>query len=245
MSDLSGQIAVVTGASRGIGRATAEALAAQGAMVIGTATSDGGAAAISEYLGEQGKGFRLNVNEAGAIDTFIAEVQKEFGTIDILVNNAGITRDNLLMRMKDDEWDDVIQTNLTSVFKLCKAVMRGMMKKRQGRIVNIGSVVGTTGNPGQANYCAAKAGLIGFTKALAKEIASRGVTVNAVAPGFIDTDMTKTLTDDQKAQIFGTIPAARLGKPEEIAAAVSFLVSPGAAYVTGETIHVNGGMNMA
>lgn len=245
MSDLSGQIAVVTGASRGIGRATAEALAAQGAMVIGTATSDGGAAAISEYLGEQGKGFRLNVNEAGAIDTFIAEVQKEFGTIEILVNNAGITRDNLLMRMKDDEWDDVIQTNLTSVFKLCKAVMRGMMKKRQGRIVNIGSVVGTTGNPGQANYCAAKAGLIGFTKALAKEIASRGVTVNAVAPGFIDTDMTKTLTDDQKAQIFGTIPAARLGKPEEIAAAVSFLVSPGAAYVTGETIHVNGGMNMA
>lgn len=244
MSDLSGQIAVVTGASRGIGRAIAESLAAQGATVIGTATSDNGAAAISEYLAAQGKGFRLNVNEAGAIDAFIAEVQKEFGTIDVLVNNAGITRDNLLMRMKDDEWNDVIQTNLTAVFKLSKAVMRGMMKKRQGRIVNIGSVVGTTGNPGQANYCAAKAGLIGFTKALAKEIASRGVTVNAVAPGFIDTDMTKTLTDDQKAQIFGTIPAARLGKPEEIAAAVSFLVSSGAAYVTGETIHVNGGMNM-
>ncbi len=244
MSDLSGQIAVVTGASRGIGRAIAESLTAQGATVIGTATSDQGAAAISEYLAAQGKGFRLNVNEAGAIEAFIAEVQKEFGTIDILVNNAGITRDNLLMRMKDEEWDDVIQTNLTAVFKLSKAVMRGMMKKRQGRIVNIGSVVGTTGNPGQANYCAAKAGLIGFTKALAKEIASRGVTVNAVAPGFIDTDMTKTLTDDQKAQIFGTIPAARLGKPEEIAAAVSFLVSSGAAYVTGETIHVNGGMNM-
>ncbi|MCO4320842.1 3-oxoacyl-ACP reductase FabG [Aliidiomarina quisquiliarum] len=244
MSDLSGQIAVVTGASRGIGRAIAESLTAQGATVIGTATSDQGAAAISEYLADQGKGFRLNVNEAGAIEAFIAEVQQEFGTIDILVNNAGITRDNLLMRMKDDEWDDVIQTNLTAVFKLSKAVMRGMMKKRQGRIVNIGSVVGTTGNPGQANYCAAKAGLIGFTKALAKEIASRGVTVNAVAPGFIDTDMTKTLTDDQKAQIFGTIPAARLGKPEEIAAAVSFLVSSGAAYVTGETIHVNGGMNM-
>ncbi|RUO44051.1 3-oxoacyl-ACP reductase [Aliidiomarina taiwanensis] len=245
MSDLSGQIAVVTGASRGIGRATAEILAAQGATVIGTATSEQGAEAISEYLGAGGKGLRLNVTEEGAIDAFIAQVQKEFGAIDILVNNAGITRDNLLMRMKDDEWNDVIDTNLTSVFKLCKAVMRGMMKKRKGRIVNIGSVVGTTGNPGQANYCAAKAGLIGFTKALAKEIASRGVTVNAVAPGFIDTDMTKALTEDQKEQIFATIPSARLGKPEEIAAAVSFLVSPGAAYVTGETIHVNGGMNMA
>jgi|SRR5690554_1637448 len=245
MSDLSGQIAVVTGASRGIGRATAEALVAQGATVIGTATSEQGAEAIGAYLGESGQGLRLNVTEEGAIDAFIGQVQKQFGPIDILVNNAGITRDNLLMRMKDDEWNDVIDTNLTSVFKLCKAVMRGMMKKRNGRIVNIGSVVGTTGNPGQANYCAAKAGLIGFTKALAKEIASRGVTVNAVAPGFIDTDMTKALTDDQKEQIFATIPSARLGKPEEIAAAVSFLVSPGAAYVTGETIHVNGGMNMA
>lgn len=245
MSDLSGQIALVTGASRGIGRATAEILAAQGARVIGTATSDSGAEAITEYLAGKGKGYRLNVMEEGAIEALVENLQKEYGGIDILVNNAGITRDNLLMRMKDDEWDDVLHTNLTAVFKLCKAAMRGMMKKRHGRIVNIGSVVGTTGNPGQANYCAAKAGLIGFTKALAKEIASRGVTVNAVAPGFIDTDMTKVLTDDQKAQIFATIPAARLGKPEEIAAAVAFLVSSGAAYVTGETIHVNGGMNMA
>lgn len=245
MSDLSGQIALVTGASRGIGRATAEILAAQGARVIGTATSDSGAEAITEYLAGKGKGYRLNVMEEGAIEALVENLQKEYGGIDILVNNAGITRDNLLMRMKDDEWDDVLHTNLTAVFKLCKAAMRGMMKKRHGRIVNIGSVVGTTGNPGQANYCAAKAGLIGFTKALAKEIASRGVTVNAVAPGFIDTDMTKVLTDDQKAQIFATIPAARLGKPEEIAAAVAFLVSSGAAYITGETIHVNGGMNMA
>lgn len=244
MSSLQGQIAVVTGASRGIGRAIAESLASQGAKVIGTATSDGGAEAISAYLGKHGRGMRLNVNEVGAIDAFISEVQEQFGPIDILINNAGITRDNLLMRMKDDEWNDVIDTNLTSVFKLSKAVMRGMMKKRQGRIVNIGSVVGTTGNPGQANYCAAKAGLIGFTKALAKEIAARGVTVNAVAPGFIDTDMTKSLTDEQRERIFDTIPAARLGKPEEIAAAVSFLVSAGAAYVTGETIHVNGGMSM-
>ncbi|MCC5855001.1 MAG: 3-oxoacyl-ACP reductase FabG [Idiomarina sp.] len=244
MSSLQGQIAVVTGASRGIGRAIAESLASQGAKVIGTATSDGGAEAISAYLGKNGRGMRLNVNEVGAIDAFISEVQEQFGPIDILINNAGITRDNLLMRMKDDEWNDVIDTNLTSVFKLSKAVMRGMMKKRQGRIVNIGSVVGTTGNPGQANYCAAKAGLIGFTKALAKEIAARGVTVNAVAPGFIDTDMTKSLTDEQRERIFDTIPAARLGKPEEIAAAVSFLVSAGAAYVTGETIHVNGGMSM-
>ena len=244
MSELNGQIAVVTGASRGIGRAIAEALVAQGAFVIGTATSDNGANAIGEYLADKGQGMRLNVTEDGAIDAFIEQVQSNHGSIDILVNNAGITRDNLLMRMKDDEWNDVINTNLTSVFKLCKAVMRGMMKKRNGRIVNIGSVVGTTGNPGQANYCAAKAGLIGFTKSLAQEIASRGVTVNAVAPGFIDTDMTKSLTEDQKQRIFDTIPAARLGKPEEIAAAVSFLVSPGAAYVTGETIHVNGGMNM-
>ncbi|WP_113905800.1 3-oxoacyl-ACP reductase FabG [Aliidiomarina celeris] len=245
MSELTGQIAVVTGASRGIGRAIAEALVAKGAFVVGTATSEQGASAISDYLGSAGKGLCLNVTGEGAIDEFIAQVQNDHGAIDILVNNAGITRDNLLMRMKDDEWNDVINTNLTAVFKLCKAVMRGMMKKRNGRIVNIGSVVGTTGNPGQANYCAAKAGLIGFTKSLAQEIASRGVTVNAVSPGFIDTDMTRSLTEDQKQRIFDTIPAARLGKPEEIAAAVAFLVSPGAAYVTGETIHVNGGMNMA
>lgn len=244
MIDLSQKIAVVTGASRGIGRATAELLAKQGAFVIGTATSDAGADSISQYLGEQGKGMRLNVTEEGAVETFISAVQDEFGGIDILVNNAGITRDNLLMRMKEDEWESVLDTNLTSIFKISKAVIRGMMKKRVGRIINIGSVVGTTGNPGQANYCAAKAGLIGFSKALAQEVASRGITVNLVSPGFIDTDMTKVLTDEQKEKIFATIPAARLGKPEEIASAVLFLASDEAAYVTGQTIHVNGGMTM-
>lgn len=241
---LSGQVALVTGATRGIGKAIAENLAAAGATVIGTATSENGAAAISAYLAEQGAGVVLNVTEPGAIDALVADISKQHGKIDILVNNAGITRDNLLMRMKDDEWDSVLQTNLTAVFKISKAVMRGMMKNRHGRIINIGSVVGTTGNPGQANYCAAKAGLIGFTKALAKEIASRGVTVNAVAPGFIDTDMTKALSDEQRQRIFDTIPAGRLGRPEEIAAAVGFLASAGAAYITGETIHVNGGMSM-
>ncbi|RTE87281.1 MULTISPECIES: 3-oxoacyl-ACP reductase FabG [Gammaproteobacteria] len=245
MSNFADKVVVVTGASRGIGRAIAEQFAAGGAKVIGTATSDSGAEAISSYLGDHGQGMRLNVTEENAIDSFIKHVQDEFGAIDILVNNAGITRDNLLMRMKESEWDDVIATNLTAVFKISKAVMRGMMKKRNGRIINIGSVVGTTGNPGQANYCAAKAGLIGFTKSLGKEIAARGVTVNAVSPGFIDTDMTKALTEEQKSKIFDTIPAARLGKPEEIAAAVIFLASEGAAYITGETIHVNGGMNMA
>lgn len=242
-----GQVALVTGATRGIGKAIAELLASGGATVIGTATSESGAQTITEYLNVQdntGRGMVLNVTAAGAIDELVSQVQAEFGKIDILVNNAGITRDNLLMRMKDDEWQSVLDTNLTAVYKMCKAVMRGMMKNRYGRIVNIGSVVGTTGNPGQANYCAAKAGLIGFTKALAKEIASRGVTVNAVAPGFIDTDMTKALTDDQRARIFETIPAARLGKPEEIAAAVGFLASEQAGYITGETIHVNGGMSM-
>ncbi|MFU8785136.1 3-oxoacyl-ACP reductase FabG [Aliidiomarina sp.] len=241
---LNGQVALVTGATRGIGKAIAENLVAAGATVIGTATSENGANAISAYLTNNGVGKVLNVTEDGAIDALLSEITKEFGKIDILVNNAGITRDNLLMRMKDDEWDAVIQTNLTAVFKICKAVMRGMMKNRHGRIINIGSVVGTTGNPGQANYCAAKAGLIGFTKALAKEIASRGVTVNAVAPGFIDTDMTKSLTDEQRERIFDTIPAGRLGSPAEIAAAVGFLASSGAAYITGETIHVNGGMSM-
>ncbi|WP_408608838.1 3-oxoacyl-ACP reductase FabG [Aliidiomarina halalkaliphila] len=245
IGNLDGQVALVTGATRGIGKAIAEAFVAAGATVIGTATSEKGAATISEYLGAQGTGKVLDVTAEGAIEALIADVQSSYGKIDILVNNAGITRDNLLMRMKEDEWEQVLNTNLTAVFKICKAAMRGMMKNRHGRIINIGSVVGTTGNPGQANYCAAKAGLIGFSKALAKEIASRGVTVNAVAPGFIDTDMTKALTDDQRERIFDTIPAARLGKPEEIAAAVLFLASPGAAYVTGETIHVNGGMNMA
>ncbi|WP_228517506.1 3-oxoacyl-ACP reductase FabG [Aliidiomarina indica] len=245
IGNLDGQVALVTGATRGIGKAIAEAFVAAGATVIGTATSENGAATISSYLGDKGTGKVLDVTAEGAIEALIADVQSNYGKIDILVNNAGITRDNLLMRMKEDEWEQVLNTNLTAVFKICKAAMRGMMKNRHGRIINIGSVVGTTGNPGQANYCAAKAGLIGFSKALAKEIASRGVTVNAVAPGFIDTDMTKALTDDQRERIFDTIPAARLGKPEEIAAAVLFLASPGAAYVTGETIHVNGGMNMA
>jgi len=241
---LEGKVALVTGASRGIGKATAQLLAAEGATVIGTATSDNGAQSISDYLGNKGQGLRLNVNEEGAIDTLISDVTKNHGAIDILVNNAGITRDNLLMRMKEDEWNDVIDTNLSAVFKLSKAVMRGMMKKRNGRIINIGSVVGTMGNPGQANYCAAKAGVIGFSKSLAQEIAGRGVTVNVVAPGFIDTDMTKSLTDDQKERIFDQIPSGRLGKPEEIASAVAFLASEGAAYITGQTIHVNGGLSM-
>ncbi|MBA3989082.1 3-oxoacyl-ACP reductase FabG [Aliidiomarina maris] len=244
MFSLNEQVALVTGASRGIGRAIAESLAAQGAFVIGTATSASGADAISAYLGDQGAGMVLNVTDAESVNQVISDIQKTHGGIDILVNNAGITKDNLLMRMKDEEWNDVMSTNLTSVFRTSKAVMRGMMKKRHGRIINIGSVVGTTGNPGQTNYCAAKAGLIGFTKSLAKEIAARGVTVNAVAPGFIDTDMTQALTDEQKESIFSGIPAARLGKPEEIAAAVVFLASPAAAYITGETIHVNGGMSM-
>ncbi len=245
MSKLDQKIALVTGASRGIGRAVAEHLTAQGATVIGTATSDAGAAAISEYLGENGKGMKLNVADDDSISQVLADIVSEFGAIDILINNAGITRDNLLMRMKDDEWNDIIQTNLTSIFKLSKAVMRGMMKKRNGRIVNIGSVVGLTGNAGQANYAAAKAGVIGFSKSLAREVASRGITVNVVAPGFIDTDMTQSLTDEQKEAIFKDIPANRLGKPEEIASTVGFLVSDMAGYITGETINVNGGMHMS
>lgn len=243
-TSMHGQVALVTGATRGIGKAIAQQLVAQGVTVIGTATSDSGAASISEYLSGHGEGVTLNVSDDANIQAVLAHIDSTYGQLDILVNNAGITRDNLLMRMKDDEWDSVLDTNLKSVFRLCKGVMRGMMKRRSGRIINISSVVGTTGNPGQTNYCAAKAGLVGFTKALAKEIAARGITVNCVAPGFIDTDMTKSLTDDQKQAIFSNIPAARLGQPEEIAAAVVFLASPGAAYITGETIHVNGGMAM-
>lgn len=243
-TSMHGQVALVTGATRGIGKAIAQQLVAQGVKVIGTATSDSGAASISEYLSGHGEGVTLNVSDDANIQAVLAHIDSTYGQLDILVNNAGITRDNLLMRMKDDEWDSVLDTNLKSVFRLCKGVMRGMMKRRSGRIINISSVVGTTGNPGQTNYCAAKAGLVGFTKALAKEIAARGITVNCVAPGFIDTDMTKSLTDDQKQAIFSNIPAARLGQPEEIAAAVVFLASPGAAYITGETIHVNGGMAM-
>lgn len=244
MMNLEGKIALVTGASRGIGRAIAELLVERGATVIGTATSESGAAAISEYLGENGKGLALNVTDVESIEATLKTINDEFGAIDILVNNAGITRDNLLMRMKDSEWDDIIDTNLTPIFRMSKAVLRGMMKKRSGRIINVGSVVGTMGNAGQANYAAAKAGVIGFTKSMAREVASRGVTVNTVAPGFIETDMTKALNDDQRATTLANVPAGRLGDPREIASAVVFLASPEAAYITGETLHVNGGMYM-
>ncbi|AQP37233.1 3-oxoacyl-ACP reductase FabG [Vibrio anguillarum] len=242
--NLEGKIALVTGASRGIGRAIAELLVERGATVIGTATSESGAAAISEYLGNNGKGLALNVTDVESITAMLKTINDEFGVIDILVNNAGITRDNLLMRMKDDEWSDIIDTNLTSIFRLSKAVLRGMMKKRNGRIINVGSVVGTMGNAGQTNYAAAKAGVIGFTKSMAREVASRGVTVNTVAPGFIETDMTKALNDDQRTATLAQVPAGRLGDPREIASAVVFLASPEAAYITGETLHVNGGMYM-
>lgn len=238
------QVVLVTGASRGIGRAIAENFLALGATVLGTATSDNGAAAISEYLGSKGKGFVLNVTENESIEALFTDIKAEFGSVDVLVNNAGITRDNLLMRMKDAEWDDIIGTNLTPIFKLSKAALRPMMKKRVGRIINVGSVVGTMGNAGQANYAAAKAGVIGFTKSLAREVASRGITVNTVAPGFIETDMTKALNDEQRAATLANVPAGRLGDPKEVAATVVFLASEGAAYINGETIHVNGGMYM-
>lgn len=242
--NLSGKIALVTGASRGIGKAIAEKLVACGATVIGTATTEKGAEAISQYLGSHGKGYALNVTDEASIESVIGAIKTEFGDIDILVNNAGITRDNLLMRMKDDEWQDILNTNLTSVFRLSKALMRTMMKKRYGRIITIGSVVGTMGNAGQANYAAAKAGLIGFSKSLAREVASRGITVNVVAPGFIATDMTEALTDEQKALTLAQVPTGRLGEPAEIASAVAFLASDEASYITGETLHVNGGMYM-
>jgi 3-oxoacyl-[acyl-carrier protein] reductase len=244
MANLNGSIALVTGASRGIGRAIAERLAADGATVIGTATSESGAQAISDYLQISGEGKVLNVAIPDSIQALLADITEKHGSVDILINNAGITRDNLLMRMKDDEWQNIMDTNLTSIFKMSKAVLRGMMKKRKGRIINIGSVVGSTGNAGQANYAAAKAGVIGFSKSMAREVASRGITINVVAPGFIDTDMTKALSDDQKESIFRDIPANRLGDPKEIAATVGFLASDDAAYITGETIHVNGGMYM-
>ncbi|WP_371192987.1 3-oxoacyl-ACP reductase FabG [Glaciecola sp. SC05] len=245
MFDLTGKVALVTGASRGIGKAIAMQLIEQGATVVGTATSEKGAEAISAYIGENGQGMMLNVTDDASIAAVLAALTDTYGAPDILINNAGITRDNLIMRMKDSEWDEIMQTNLNSVFKLSKAVMRGMMKKKNGRIVSVGSVVGSTGNGGQANYAAAKAAVIGFSKSMAREIASRGITVNVVSPGFIDTDMTRSLTDDQKQAIFSDIPANRLGQPEEIAAAVGFLCSEAAAYITGETIHVNGGMHMA
>ncbi len=241
---LEGKVALVTGASRGIGRAIAEAFVAKGATVIGTATTENGAQAISDYLGDNGAGLALNVTDVASIEATLKTINDQFGAVDILVNNAGITRDNLLMRMKDDEWTDIMDTNLTSIFRLSKAVLRGMMKKRCGRIVNVGSVVGTMGNAGQANYAAAKAGVIGFTKSMAREVASRGVTVNTVAPGFIETDMTKALNDEQRATTLANVPAGRLGNPQEIAAAVAFLASSDAAYITGETLHVNGGMYM-
>jgi 3-oxoacyl-[acyl-carrier protein] reductase len=239
------KLALVTGASRGIGKAIANQLVNDGYTVVGTATSEAGAEKISEYLADNGTGMVLNVTDPDSIAQLLAAIKETYSdTPDVLINNAGITRDNLLMRMKDDEWDDIINTNLTSVFRLSKAVMRGMMKKRWGRIVTIGSVVGSMGNAGQANYAAAKAGLIGFSKSLGREVAARGITANVVAPGFIDTDMTKALGEDQRQALASQIPADRLGQPEEIAATVGFLVSEGAGYITGETIHVNGGMYM-
>ena len=242
---MQGKIALVTGATRGIGRAIAEELMSKGAFVIGTATSEKGAESISAYLGEKGRGLVLNVADQSSIETVLEHIKQEFGDIDILVNNACITRDNLLMRMKDDEWFDILQTNLTSVYHLSKAMLRSMMKKRFGRIITIGSVVGSMGNPGQSNYCAAKAGLIGFSKGLAKEVASRGITVNVVAPGFIATDMTDVLTEEQKNGILSNVPAGRLGDPKDIAKAVAFLASDDAGYITGTTLHVNGGLYMA
>jgi 3-oxoacyl-[acyl-carrier protein] reductase len=242
---LNGQIALVTGASRGIGAAIADRLSADGARVIGTATTPEGAARISEKLaGRGGRGAVLDVNHQESIDALIEDIEANEGPIRILCNNAGITRDTLLLRMKQDDWDSVLQTNLASVFRLSKAVLRGMMKARAGRIISITSVVGLTGNPGQANYAAAKAGIIGFTKSLAREVGSRGITVNAIAPGFIDTDMTRTLGDAQRAALNSQIPLGRLGQPADIAAAVAFLCSADGAYITGETLHVNGGMYM-
>ena len=248
MSALQGQIALVTGASRGIGRATLLELARLGATVVGTATSDNGAADIDAALKEAGiagAGRKLDVTDGAACEALIGEIEKEFGPVSILVNNAGITRDNLAMRMKDEEWDAVMSTNLSSVFRMSKLVMRGMMKARGGRIVNITSIVGSSGNAGQANYAAAKAGVAGMTRALARELGSRNITVNCVAPGFIDTDMTRALGDAQRDALLGQIALGRLGRPEEIAATVAFLASPAASYVTGVTLHANGGMYMA
>ena len=239
------KIALVTGASRGIGKACAQKVAAEGFFVVGTATSEKGAAAISDYLGEQGSGAVLNVAEPESIDALLKHIQSTFGDVTVLINNAGITRDGLLMRMKDDDWFELMQTNLTAIYRLSKALLRPMMKQRFGRIINIGSVVGSMGNPGQTNYCAAKAGVIGFSKALAKEVANRGITVNVVAPGFIATDMTDALNDAQRESILSQIPAARLGAAEDIANAVAFLASDNAGYITGSTLHVNGGLYMA
>ena len=245
---LTNEIALVTGASRGIGQAIALELGRQGATVIGTATSSAGAQSITQVLAGasiKGGGKVLDVTAPDSVEALIKDVEAEFGSVSLLVNNAGITRDTLLMRMKEEDWDAVVDTNLSSVFRLSKACMRGMMKARKGRIVNIASVVGSTGNPGQANYAAAKAGMIGFAKSLAREVGSRGITVNTVAPGFIDTDMTRALSDEQRNALLGSIPLGRLGAAADIANAVAFLASPAAAYITGETLHVNGGMYMA
>jgi len=242
---LQGEIALVTGASRGIGAAIADELAALGATVVGTATSASGAQAIGERMAAAGgHGRELNVTEPAAIDALVEAIAKEFGPVSILVNNAGITRDNLLMRMKEEDWQAILDTNLSSVYRTSKAVMRGMMKARKGRIINIASVIGVTGNAGQANYAAAKAGIIGFSKSLAKEIGSRGVTVNVVAPGFIDTDMTRALPEESRTALLDQIALGRLGEPADIARAVAFLAGPSASYITGETLHVNGGMYM-
>ena len=248
MINMEGQVALVTGASRGIGKEIAKSLGAAGATVIGTATTDKGAEAISAYMveaGISGKGLALNVTEPDSIADVIKTITTDHKKIDVLVNNAGITRDTLLMRMKDDDWDAIINTNLTSIFRLSKAVLRGMMKARAGRIISISSVVGSSGNAGQTNYAAAKAGIVGFSKSMAREVGARGITVNVVAPGFIDTDMTKELSDDQRDALLGSIPLNRLGQPKEIASAVLFLASDLGSYVTGETIHVNGGMYMS
>jgi len=243
---LTGEVALVTGASRGIGAAIADELAAQGARVIGTATTESGAQAIAQRLSVRGgEGRVLNVTDGASIDALIEGIVKAHGGLSILVNNAGITRDQLLMRMKDEDWQAILDTNLTAVYRTCKAVLRTMMKARKGRIVNIASVVGVTGNPGQTNYAAAKAGIIAFSKSLAREIGSRGITVNVVAPGFIDTDMTRALSDEQRKALEGTIALGRLGQPGDIAKAVAFLASPAANYITGETLHVNGGMYMS
>ena len=245
---LHGQVALVTGATRGIGRAIALELAHAGATVVGTATTDDGVRKIDaafKEAGANGAGMRLDVTDRAGVDAVLADIDKRFGAVLILVNNAGITRDNLLLRMKDDEWDAIMATNLKPAFRLAKAVLRGMMKARHGRIIQIGSVVGTSGNAGQANYAAAKAALVGFTKSLAQEVGSRNITVNCVAPGFIDTDMTKSLADAQRDALLARIPLGRLGSPDDVAHAVAFLASPHAGYITGATLHVNGGMYMA